>query len=248
MVENDSVDARRDRTRGPGRTGSTVSWASGIRWFAAEFLVVVSGVLVALALNAFYQDRVDAEREAGYIEQLAADLEESEAAFEAAVAGNEAERAKVMQLLAFFGENKPPSREQFDEVRVLSMRLAQPTLSTAQAVVETGDLQLIRDDALRSAIIQYVGAGEAYAETQDAIAWEWLTPLIRSYYGIVRPGLGPGHRLAMSPDELLAQDALYDITFDLQLAYSNHLRAQRGMLSGIRDIQVKIEGVSGDIQ
>ena len=248
MAQDDSLDSRRDRTQGPVRPGSTVSWVRGIRWFAAEFLVVVSGVLVALALNAFYQDRVDAQREAGYIEQLAADLQESEAAFEAAVAGNEAERAKVMQLLAFFGEETPPSREQFDEVRVLSTRLAQPTLSTAQAVVETGDLQLIRDDALRSAIIQYVGAGEAYAETQDAIAWEWLTPLIRSYYQIVRPGLGPGHRLSMSPDELLAQDALYDIAFDLQLAYSNHLRAQKAMLLDIRDIQVKIEGVFGDIQ
>ena len=245
MTQDDSLNSRRDDTQGPVRPGSTASWARGIRWFAAEFLVVVSGILVALALNAFYQDRVDAQREAGYIEQLAADLEESEAAFEAAVAGNEAERAKVMQLLAFFGEDTPPSREQFDEVRTLSTRLAQPTLSTAQAVVETGDLQLIRDDALRSAIIQYVGAGEAYAETQDAIAWEWLTPLIRSYYGVVRPGLGPGHRLAMSPDELLAQDALYDIAFDLQLAYSNHLRAQRGMLSGIRGIQAQIDRVLG---
>ncbi len=35
-------------------------FARGLRWFAAEFAVVVSGVLVALALQAWYQSRQDA--------------------------------------------------------------------------------------------------------------------------------------------------------------------------------------------
>ena len=219
---------------------------SGVRWFAGEFLVVVSGVLVALALNASYQARVDAEREAGYLEQLAADLRESQAALGEALAASEAQRERVMELLALIQAESVPTDEEFDEITTLSIAPAQPTLSTAQAIVETGDLHLIRDDALRSAIVQYVGAGEAYREVEDAIAWEWLTPSIRSYYEIVRPGLRPGHPFAMSPEEALQQEALYDAAYDLQLGYSNHIRMQERMLDVVRRMQEQVDDALGD--
>lgn len=217
--------------------------ARGVRWFAAEFLVVVCGVLVALALNAYYQSRIDAERESRYIEQLAADLGESEAQLDDALATNRDERAKLTTLLALFGENEVPAVEEFNELKVLSFAMAEPTLSTAQAVVESGDLHLIQDDAIRNAIIQFVGDGEAFLEGQGAMAWEWLAPGIRDYYAIVRPGLGPGHELATSPAEALSQEALYDIGFDLRLGYSNLIRLQKQMLEAVRRIQGKIARV-----
>jgi hypothetical protein len=214
----------------------------GLRWFTGEFLVVVSGVLVVLALNASYQARVEAERETGYLEQLAADLEESETALQQAVSAGEAQRDRVMALLALLHAEEVPGQERFDELTTLSIAPAQPTLSTAQAIVETGDLHLIRDDALRAAIVQYVGAGESYREVEDAIAWEWLTPSIRDFYEIVRPGLR-GHPFAVSPAEALEQPALYDIAFDLQLGYSNHIRMQSRMLAGVQRIRDEVDRV-----
>jgi hypothetical protein len=114
------------------------------------------------------------------------------------------------------------------------------------AIVETGDLHLIRDAALRSAIVQYVGAGESYREVEDAIAWEWLTPSIRAYYEIVRPGLRPGHPFAMSPEKALQQAALYDAAYDLQLGYSNHIRMQERMLAGVRRMQEQVDDALGN--
>lgn len=243
---NDSGGGPRIERRSADQTGARRSLAQGARWFAAEFLVVVCGVLVALALNAYYQGRVEAQREAGYIQQLAADLRESEAVLERALAGNEAERAKLMQLLALFSREEAPSLEAFRELTTFSIRPVQPTLSTAQAVVETGDLNLISDDSLRSAIIQYVGAGESYNETQDAVAWEWLTPSIRDFYEIVPPGAGPRHPFAISPTEALSQKALYHTVFDLQLGLSNHIRLQQDMLDHVRGMQGQIERVLGE--
>ncbi|NBB92589.1 MAG: hypothetical protein GVY32_05405 [Gammaproteobacteria bacterium] len=235
-TEESGIEARRGQPR---------VWPERLRWFAAEFLVVVSGVLVALALNAFYQGRVDAEREAGYLRQLDADLTESASALEEALAANRAGKERVLDLLALFGTQEIPSEAEFRDFRTLSISPAQPTLSTAQAVVETGDLHLIRDDSVRSGIVQYVGAGESYGETQDAIAWEWLTPLIRDYYEIVRPGAGPAHPFATSPGEALADESLYDIAFDLQLGYSNHIRAQEKMLIDVRRLQEQVARVIG---
>src|SRR5438132_10733976 len=56
------------------RTG----WKHRTRWFAAEFLVVLCGVLVALALQSIYQGRQDASREHAYLQQLLRDFTENE--------------------------------------------------------------------------------------------------------------------------------------------------------------------------
>lgn len=47
-----------------------VDWRPRLRWFAAEFLVVVSGVLVALLLNAWWAGRQEAAREAQLLGRL----------------------------------------------------------------------------------------------------------------------------------------------------------------------------------
>jgi hypothetical protein len=235
-----------ERPGSPGSPRRRRSWFEAARWFGAEFLVVLSGVLVALALNAAYSQRVDARREAAYLEQLTADLLESETVLEQALADNAAEREKLMQLLTLFVRPEPPTNDEFDELKILSIAAAQPTLSTAQAVVRTGDLQLIDDDSLRNAIIQYVGAGEAYYEVQDAVAREWLTSSIRDYYAIVRPGAGPNHPFKVLPGEALSRRELFDVAYDLQLGYSNFIRLQRRMLERVRNIQAEVVRVRAE--
>jgi hypothetical protein len=39
----------------PGRRGRVSLWSTRLRWFGAEFLVVVTGVLVALGVQAWYE-------------------------------------------------------------------------------------------------------------------------------------------------------------------------------------------------
>ena len=45
------------------------------RWFLAQFAVVAVGVLAALALNAWYQGRLDAASEANYLALLSRDVQ-----------------------------------------------------------------------------------------------------------------------------------------------------------------------------
>lgn len=52
-----------------------VDWRPRLRWFAAEFLVVVSGVLVALLLNAWWADRHDRAEEAAALYHILRDLD-----------------------------------------------------------------------------------------------------------------------------------------------------------------------------
>ena len=53
--------------------------ASGaLRWFAAEFFVVVTGVIVALGATSWWEGQRSQEREAAYLTQLLADLEHTQ--------------------------------------------------------------------------------------------------------------------------------------------------------------------------
>ena len=135
-----------------------VGLATGARWFAAEFLVVVTGVLVALAVGAWWQGRQDAATERAYLRQLAADLRETEQATLAADAFlRPVDRAGSLLWLAFY-ESDPPPRDSLLAWAERSMwtSTVRPVLGTAEALVATGDLALIRDDSLRTAVTAYL--------------------------------------------------------------------------------------------
>ena len=46
----------------------------GLRWFAAEFLVVVAGILVALALQSWWNDRAARVQEQALLQRLRAEF------------------------------------------------------------------------------------------------------------------------------------------------------------------------------
>ena len=129
-----------------------------LRWFAAEFLVVVTGVLVALALNAFWQERQDRQHEISYLNQLYDDLIATDADMAEAVdnmTGRALAAARVDQ--AYWLEHPPPDAElaqlMVEPVRTQRHR---PVLGTAEALVSSGDLRLIRSEPLRSELVAYV--------------------------------------------------------------------------------------------
>lgn len=142
------------------------SGLGGLRWFAAEFLVVVTGVLVALALGGWWQDREEREREAEYLQQLLTDLERSERALgEIGDFHADAWRAADRVSEAFWS---PP--EALDEALLedlmtpLRSSRARPIMGTIDALIATGDLRLVRSDRLRADLVAYSEFAEAMIE------------------------------------------------------------------------------------
>ena len=132
-------------------------WRGRLRWFAAEFLVVVTGVLVALGLQAFYERSQDRRRETAYLQQLAAELRATEATMITADSFTASgDRAGVMLLRAYRAPSPPDSiLVWLNGVGRFSFHL--PVTGTAEALVSSGDLRLIENDSLRGAITSYVG-------------------------------------------------------------------------------------------
>ena len=132
-------------------------WRDRTRWFAAEFLVVVTGVLVALGVQSLYQRREDGRREIAWLRQLAAELQATEAAMaEADSFVGSADRSGARLLRAYRAPVPPDSIVAWlNDTGRFAFHL--PVTGTAEAFVASGDLQLVRSDSLRGAIAEYVG-------------------------------------------------------------------------------------------
>ncbi len=167
------------------------------RWFFAEFVVIIVGVLVALAIDEWRGTLQDEEREQEYLTQLAADLRATEEMFVAAAELNAPWQNAARQLVGLFEQRGPADIE---TVRRLLADARQfnnpvPVLGTAEALVSTGDLRLIRDPRIRSEITRYLSRSRDF----------WLFPIYQLeeqhrnvYMNIAvlaqRYGLSPAYR------------------------------------------------------
>jgi hypothetical protein len=147
-----------------------------IQWLAAELTVVVAGILIALAIQSWVDGRDDRAREQEYLRQLRADLRETERL----VMRDDSihrirDRAGVELLHAFFTPERPPR----DSVLVWAIDATwyeprRPVLGTADALVATGDLALLRDHGLRAAITSYIAESRTVTAEQLASEEVWL--------------------------------------------------------------------------
>lgn len=133
-------------------------WGSRLRWFLAEFLVVVSGIMVALALSGWVQERRDQQREIAYLQQLSTDLLSSEQLLTEAVERmRERARASARVLHRFWREDPAVDEALVEDLRLpRSTRPFRPVMGTAEALSSTGNLSLIGSDTLRAELLTYV--------------------------------------------------------------------------------------------
>ena len=123
-----------------------------------EVAIVVLGVVIGFQVTAWGQARTNQAREHAYLHQLAADLRETAAditRMDSYV--RPSEEAGAMLHRAFY-RPEPLSRDSLLSLLAFTTSYLQtrPVVGTAQALVGSGDLSLIRNDSLRSAITAYL--------------------------------------------------------------------------------------------
>ena len=146
-----------------------MSWRSGLRWFAAEFLVVVTGVLVALALQSWWEQREHARRERVYLQHLRADLQRTREIIQRASATSGSSDSAGSRLVRAYHTQGFNSRDSIFVwfFRAGTYEAPTPITATADALVSTGDLRLLSNDTLRSAISDYLNATQRIQREQE---------------------------------------------------------------------------------
>ena len=161
MVQPNQLPSEPSR---PARSNTILERVTqGVReqnWFAVglELVIVVVGVAIGFQVSAWSEERADRVSEQIYLRQLALDLAETE--LRADTIGEmmaPLTRAARRLAQAHFLPEPPPRDSVLKWVSEAPVYYdVSPVLGTAEALVATGDIGLVRDDALRTAITAYL--------------------------------------------------------------------------------------------
>lgn len=134
------------------------------QWFLAELVVIVAGILIALAIDEWRDDNARQEAEAEYLLQLIADLRATEERMEAAIVNNAASENATTRLVASFEGGEAAEADSISKLlgEMFFYDNPVPVLGTIAALVATGDLALIRSASARSEITDYLSQTNDY--------------------------------------------------------------------------------------
>ncbi len=129
-------------------------------WFAVvlEMLIVIVGVVIGFQISAWGDTRTDRDREQTYLHQLAEDLHETERDLAFSDSLEHLASGAIASVHHAYYQPQPPKADSLAFLILRSFLMGSPTpvMGTAEALVATGDLNLIRDDSLRAAITRYL--------------------------------------------------------------------------------------------
>jgi len=144
----------------------------GRRWgfFSAELVLVVVGVLVALAIDGWISDSRDRQSEVVYLELLVRDIEEIRHQVDQQI---EFEKEGIDRAVAAYAAltTPDPMTKRAEIGSLLALLVTRRTLSLSSAtydqMVSSGQLQLIRNHELRNMIVRFFAELERVVRVTD---------------------------------------------------------------------------------
>ena len=136
------------------RFGAALDWKRA----ATEMSVIVVGVLIALGVDSCWSDMQDRERERAYLRQLLSDVTQIESELRDVIGNDSSTLARANRFIdAAFADNAEPPDDftiggGYSQFRPLS--------GTFSALIQSGDIHLIRDDSVRFRVIAYASEVE----------------------------------------------------------------------------------------
>lgn len=254
---------------GPGDhtpRSSAQRWRKGLRWFVAEFLVVVAGVLVALAVSAWWQGRQDRAHEQQYLQQLDADLLATEHDMQRAgvLLTSSAVAAAAVQH-AYWGE-RPASEQELQDDFLLPWGTARfrPVLGNIDALVSTGEVGVIRSAPLRTALVSYLEWSRARLEDINRYDETYYRPGVNELQSQIdisslraeawrAANAGKPHAFDLSSiaatgtppfpvdlDQVLRNRTVYNAYAKIMLAHRNQARQYGSMMERARALHAQV--------
>ena len=193
-------------------------------WFAVvlEFVIVVSGVLLAFQITAWNEARAEREAEQSYLARLHAEIVDAEASRLGLLENvtRRVDHASAVVEVIYSGRDPAtlPDGACTSVSRLGIFYLEGYALPTLDEMLATGNLDIIGDAALRQALIDYRGFADTAADRFSDIRVD-IPDLVRPYlhFFTIVPEWDGGHMrasatdcdfLAMRDDEAFGSDLL----------------------------------------
>lgn len=130
----------------------------GLRRAAAEFLLILAGVLTALVVDAWWGGRQERIAERVALEELLGETRENERLVQEALDTFVGIRKRTMRLmLAARGSTPLPPDDTLRAWNQMVIPTWTPITGTVRSLIETGQLRILRNSAIRRAIVTVDG-------------------------------------------------------------------------------------------
>ncbi|WBQ08955.1 hypothetical protein L2D01_08585 [Hyphomonadaceae bacterium ML37] len=142
-------------------------------WFAValEFVIVIAGVVIGFQVTAWNAERQDHAREGLILCRLARDFDQIEADVRQHLADAQTSQAAAEAIVAAAQAGLTPEiLDGLDIDRALALRVAPAGSPTYAQLVSSGDMALIRSEAVREALIAYHEQLSRFQRSGDSLA------------------------------------------------------------------------------
>lgn len=231
------------------RLVKSTQWRSA----AAELVLVVAGVLIALAVDSWRGDRNDRERERAYLRQLLADARETELRLERSIAEDSVTSANVARLLeaarTFHRAADPagavPAADSVRTWAVTAYASFVPLTGTYATLMQSDGLRLLRNDSLRFHIIAYaatVTSSQEVLRHTEAQTWRNTERADLGWWrNVTQPSGGKGWRRDVDVGTFLQDPEILN-TFTMQRTVGeNRLATLRGLREPVATLRRILE-------
>lgn len=163
--------------RQPLRNRARGAFARYLKYALGEIVLVVLGILIALQINDWYQDRLDRRSEREYLQSMMRDLSEDTRELRSAIEANESlldGQNETLRLLAEPQDNDSWRRDLYLHGLKYSywyvvMEFSRLTMTQLQY---SGDMRLITDAQVREAMVAYEqGLETAQQQSRDVAVY-----------------------------------------------------------------------------
>ena len=143
----------RQRLLSEGRFSKYLIYAIG------EIILVVIGILIALQINNWNQNRLNEDLESLYYKRLLADVKEEQLIIESTINYSKQVSAHAKEAIAVFENsskaNPNPIQNVIDMYQASQFSDSYSASSTFKELIASGQINLIQNDSLKTALIRY---------------------------------------------------------------------------------------------
>ena len=188
-------------------------WRPKLRWFGAEYLIVVLGVLTAVGINAWWSDRDARTRERLVLEDLREDFLFNKDEVQR-IRGISARFLTLYDQLATLSDDAiagmPPDSVYAYVESIFISHTYDPVTGSLDALLASGDLGLLRDRALRERLPSFLEVLRDSDEEKQA-AFDQVVQMLEGMPRLGGPWGPPGAPFPAEPADLirLRNDADY---------------------------------------
>ncbi|MGH8243638.1 MAG: DUF6090 family protein [Steroidobacteraceae bacterium] len=209
-----------------------------------EIAIVTVGILIAFALEAWWDGRENAAREQVHLRALASDLQQNVAGLKTLIGKEEEVMAGSEELLKLARAQQPGPTASLEELfnQVFNSARFEPVMGAYEALVNSGGLTLIRNEALRAALAEL--AAKVSGQYTESWSEEHYFAFAREFAG--RVVLLQSQNPAADAREQAYQEMLRDRRFQEHLALRYY--SERDVANKYRGLLQQAEAVLAQVR